>query len=278
MQTQIDLAQQFRQLNQQGRLLLANAWDVASARIYEQAGALAIGTTSGGIAYSQGYQDAELIGRDAMLRVVAAIARSVRLPVSADIEAGYGPSAEDVANSVRAAIAAGAVGVNIEDNSHGLTSTPLFDIDAHCLRLHAARTAADAAGVPVWINARTDTYLLGLGEDAEARFADTVVRARAYLAAGADMVFVPVLTDPATVRRLVEAVGGPISLMAMPGGPSAAELFAAGAARVSLGVFPMLAAMATVRDIAAEALGSGTWQTMSHSYGYAEAEALFATR
>lgn len=278
MPTQIDLAQQFRQLNRQGRLLQANAWDVASARIYEQAGAVAIGTTSGGIAYSQSYQDAELIGREAMLKVVAAIARSVRLPVSVDIEAGYGAAPEAVADTVRAAIAAGAVGVNIEDNSHGLTTTPLFDIEAHCLRLHAARTAANAAGAPVWINARTDTYLLGLGEDAEARFAETVARARAYLAAGADMVFVPVLTDPATVRRLVEEVTGPISLMAMPGGPSAGELFAAGAARVSLGVFPMLATMATVRDIATVALGSGTWQTMSHSYGYTAAEALFANR
>ncbi|GAB3251824.1 isocitrate lyase/PEP mutase family protein [Chitinimonas naiadis] len=278
MQQQRELARQFRQLNQQGNLLLANAWDCASARIFEAEGFAAIGTTSGGIAYARGLQDAERLGRDAMLREIAAIASAVRVPVSADIEAGYGALPADVALTVQGVIQAGAVGINLEDNTHGTAATPLFGVVEQTTRIAAARQVADNLDIPLWINARTDPYLLRLGVDAESRFAMTVGRANAYLAAGADMVFVPVLTDLDIVRRLTAAVQGPISLMAMPGAPRAKELFDAGARRVSLGVCPMLAVMGTIRDIAIEAREQGDWQTMARSfYGFAEAEALFAT-
>ncbi|MFJ2988090.1 isocitrate lyase/phosphoenolpyruvate mutase family protein [Collimonas sp. NPDC087041] len=278
MQTRFDLARQFRNINLQGNFLLANAWDIASARIFEEAGFAAIGTTSGGIAYSHGYRDAELIGRDDMLRHIAAIAGAVNVPVTADIEAGYGASAPAVADTIRRVIEAGAVGINLEDNSHGATPSSLFDITEQSARIGAAREAARQADLPLWINARIDTYLLGLGDDAESRFAMTVARANAYLAAGADMVFVPALTDIALIKRLRTLLHGPLNLMAMPGAPAAAELFGAGASRVSLGVCPMLAAMGTVREIAAEARNSGTWQAMQRSfYGFAEAEALFST-
>jgi 2-methylisocitrate lyase-like PEP mutase family enzyme len=277
MQKQKQLASHFRNLNQQGNFLLANAWDIASARIFEEAGFPAIGTTSGGIAYAHGYRDAELIKRDDMLRHIAAIAGAATVPVTADIEAGYGASPQAVADTIRRVIEAGAVGVNLEDNSHGFGASPLFGVEEQSARIAAARSAAEQTGLPLWINARTDTYLLGLGDDFDARFAMTVKRANAYLAAGADMVFVPVLTDLAQIKRLRAAVSGPISLMAMPGAPSAAELFAAGAQRVSLGVCPMLAAMGTIRDIAREVRAHGTWHAMQRSfYGFAEAEALFA--
>ncbi|HWW07762.1 isocitrate lyase/phosphoenolpyruvate mutase family protein [Collimonas sp.] len=274
---QTELAHRFRNLNQQGHFLLANAWDIASARIFEEAGFPAIGTTSGGIAYAHGYRDGQLIKRDEMLRHIAAIVGAVAVPVTADIEAGYGASPQAVANTVQGVIEAGAVGINLEDNSHGLGVSALFGVEEQSARIAAARTAARQTALPLWINARTDTYLLGLGDDAEARFAMTVARANAYLAAGADMVFVPVLTDSALIKRMSAAVSGPISLMAMPGAPSAAELFAAGAQRVSLGVCPMLAAMGAIRDIACEVRAHGTWQAMQRSfYGFAEAEALFA--
>jgi 2-methylisocitrate lyase-like PEP mutase family enzyme len=277
MQTQLELTQQFRQLNQQGQFLLPNAWDCASARVLAAEGFPAIGTTSAGIAYARGFQDAELIGRDAMLREVGAIAACVKVPVNADIEAGYGAAPTEVAQTVVASIAAGAVGVNLEDRRHGQASVGLFALDEQVARLGAARAAATQAGLPLWINARTDTFLLGLGADAEDRFAQTVARANAYLAAGADMVFVPGLADLDTIRRLCAAVHGPINLMAMPGAPSAPELFAAGARRVSLGLCPMLAVMGTVRNIAQEAKASGTWRHMASSfYGFAEAEALFS--
>ncbi|MCV2358940.1 isocitrate lyase/phosphoenolpyruvate mutase family protein [Paucibacter sp. TC2R-5] len=277
MTTQFQLAEQFRQLNQQGQLLLPNAWDCASARVFAAEGFAAIGTTSAGIAYARGFQDAELIGRDAMLREVGTIAACVKVPVNADIEAGYGAAPSDVAQTVLASIAAGAVGVNLEDRQHGQESAVLFALEDQAARLSAARVAASQAGLPLWINARTDTFLLGLGVDAEDRFAQTVARANSYLAAGADMVFVPGLADLDMIRRLCAAVRGPVNLMAMPGAPSAPELFAAGARRVSLGLCPMLAVMGTVRDIAQEAKASGTWQHMTRSfYGFAEAEALFS--
>lgn len=277
MQQQIKLAQQFRQLNQQGQFMLANAWDIASARIFAKAGFPALGTTSGGIAYAQGFCDAELIGRDSMMTQIAAIARSVDMPVNADIEAGYGAAPEAVAETIRQVIAAGAVGVNLEDNSHGSSSEALFAVDAQCARIAAARQAADRAGLPLWINARTDTFLLGLGEDIETRIAMSIQRGRAYLAAGADMVFIPALADLTIIALLAQAIKGPINIMAMPGAPVAQDLFQAGASRVSLGVCPMLAVMGTMRDIAEEARKTGSWKNMERSfYGFAEAEELFA--
>lgn len=279
MKKQMELARQFHNLNQHGRFLLPNAWDIASARIFEDAGFPAIGTTSGGIAYAHGFRDAELIGRDAMLRNIAAICSAVAVPVSADIEAGYGTTPEAVANTVGRVIEAGAVGVNLEDNGHGLTAAPLFGVQEQSARITAARAAAGQTSLPLWINARTDTFLLGLGDDTEARIAMTVERANAYLTAGADMVFIPLLTDPALVKLVCAAVAGPVSLMAMPGAPSASELFDAGAQRVSLGVCPMLAAMGAVRDIALEVRANGTWHSMQRSfYGFAEAEALFTVQ
>lgn len=127
------------------------------------------------------------------------------------------------------------------------------------------------------INARTDTFLLGLGASAEARLAMTIERGRAYLAAGADMIFIPLLTDLALIERAVDGIAGPVSLMAMPGAPPAQSLFAAGAYRVSLGRTAMLAAMNTLKTVAEE-FRSGTWSAISDNfYGFGEAEALFVS-
>ncbi|POZ63120.1 isocitrate lyase/PEP mutase family protein [Chromobacterium alticapitis] len=268
----------FRQLNQQGGLLLPNAWDAASARLFEAAGHPAIATTSGGIAYARGLGDAQRLTREAMLGEIAAIVRSVDAPVSADIEAGYGLSPQDAALTARGVIEAGAVGVNLEDNGHGALPQPLFAIEAQCARLAAARQAADAMGAPLWINARIDAYLLDLGRNAERRFAETLARGNAYLAAGADMVFVPGLADPAEAKRLAAGLNGPLNLMALPGLDGAKPWFDAGVSRVSLGAGPMLAVMGLVRRIAEEAR-AGEWPAMSaHHYGFAEAEALFERR
>jgi 2-methylisocitrate lyase-like PEP mutase family enzyme len=270
------LAARFRDQNLAGRLLLPNAWDAASARIFEDAGFTAIGTTSAGIAYSQGVQDAEHIGRDAMMRAVATIVTAVSCPVSADIEAGYGGGADDVAQTVEAVIEAGAVGINLEDAAHGMAA-PLLGVDEQCARIAAAREVADRRGVPLVINARTDTFLLNLGADVDERVGMTLERGRQYLRAGADLVFVPVLVDTAEVTRLASQMRGPISLMALPGAPPANELFAAGAARVSLGPMAMLATLGMLKLIADELHQQGSWQSMERTfYGFAEAEALFA--
>ncbi|UTH75613.1 isocitrate lyase/phosphoenolpyruvate mutase family protein [Chromobacterium sp. IIBBL 290-4] len=266
--------ERFRQLNQQGGLLLPNVWDAASARIFAAQGFEALATTSGGIAYARGFSDGQHMGRAAMLAEVRRLAECVALPLSADIEAGYGPSPEDVALTVTGAIEAGAVGVNLEDNGHGMLPQPLFDIEAQCARLAAARRAADALGLPLWINARVDSYLIG-GEG-EACFAETLARGNAYLAAGADMVFAPGLADAAEAGRLAARLNGPLNLMALPGVAGAADWFAAGVRRVSLGVGPMLACMGLMQAMAAEAK-RGEWVSMSaHFYGFAEAERLLA--
>jgi 2-methylisocitrate lyase-like PEP mutase family enzyme len=276
---QASLAARFRDQNRAGRLLLPNAWDAASARIFEDAGFTAIGTTSAGIAYSQGLQDAEHIGRDAMIRTVATIVSAVSCPVSADIEGGYGASAADVAQTVDAVIEAGAVGINLEDNAHGRVETPLLGIDEQSARIAAAREVADRRGLSLVINARTDTFLLNLGSDVDERIGTTVERGTRYLRAGADLVFVPLLVDLSLVTRLVDEMRGPVSLMALPGAPSSDELFAAGASRVSIGQMAMLATLGALKLAAEEMKQKGTWRSIERTfYGFAEAEALFARR
>ena len=272
-------AARFRDLNLAGRLLLPNAWDAASARIFEDAGFPAIGTTSGGIANARGLPDGEQIGRDAMVREIASIVAAVDGPVSADIEAGYGDAPADVAATVNAVLDVGVVGINLEDNAHRTDAPPLYSTVEQAARIRAARDVANERGIHLVINARTDSFLLGLGADLQDRIEMTIERGRAYLHAGADLVFVPVLIDPEVVRHVTDAINGPVSLMAMPGAPAARVLFDAGASRVSLGNCAMLATLGALRAIANEVLEEGTWTSMERSfYGFGEAEALFARR
>jgi 2-methylisocitrate lyase-like PEP mutase family enzyme len=242
-------------------LVLPNVWDMASARLVELAGFPALATTSSGIAFSLGYPDGEKISREAMLDVCGRIARRSAVPVSADIEAGYGPDPKDTEETVQLAIAAGIVGGNIEDGTHD-REKPLWPIDIAVARIRAARRAADAAGVPFVINARTDHYL-AVGKLDEVGFNETVRRGRAYREAGADCVFIPGLTDRETIRRLVEAIGGPINILTRPNSPSVPELKALGVARVSVGGMLMLATMGLVRRACEELAGPGT-------YGFAQ--------
>src|SRR5215472_14367113 len=170
-------------------LLLANAWDVASAVTIASAGAKAIATTSAGVAWSLGLPDAADLGADRAAAVIGRITAAVRVPVSADIEAGYGPAPDAVAATVTAVIRAGAVGLNLEDRT-GHDQAPLFEPAEQAERLAAARAAADRLAVPAWINARTDVFLTGTGR-AEERLESALQRTAAYAAAGADSLFVP---------------------------------------------------------------------------------------
>ncbi|MCF6258323.1 MAG: isocitrate lyase/phosphoenolpyruvate mutase family protein [Gammaproteobacteria bacterium] len=268
-------AKVFRNLSTQGHLLLPNAWDAASARIFEAAGFPAIGTTSAGIAYSRGFRDAQQISREEMVHEVAIIARAVDIPVTADIEAGYGTGTDDVAETVRAVIDAGAVGINLEDNTHGGT-LPLFDISTQAERIAAAKSAGEQSRITLTINARTDVFLLELGIDESERTSMAIERGHAYLAAGADLVFVPALIDTHITQHLSDAFGGRLNLMAMPRAPAASVLFDAGAQRVSLGPSAMLASLGTVQNIAQELQQTGTWSSIEASFfGFSEAETLF---
>lgn len=261
MATQRSKALTLRRLHRGPRILvLPNAWDAASARIFEDAGFPAIATTSGGVAFSLGYPDGENAPRDEMIDTIHRIARSVAVPVTADIEAGYGRRPKDVAATVKAVIAAGAVGINLEDGI-GDRRKPLRDIAEQVERIHAAHEAGAAASVPIVINARVDVYLRGVGEEAE-RQGHTVRRAEAYLKAGADCIFPILAPDAAAIAALAQAIRGPINVIVAPGIPSIPELERMGVARVSFGSGPMRASMAVVRRIANELLATGTYTAL----------------
>jgi 2-methylisocitrate lyase-like PEP mutase family enzyme len=254
-------------------LLLPNAWDCASARLFEEAGFSAIGTTSAGIAFAQGYPDGQQIQRDEMIQVIARIAATVQVPVTADIEAGYGPTANDVAETIREVIVAGAVGVNLEDNT-GMFK-PLYSLSQQVERIEAAREEAERVGLALVINARIDTYLFSIGEETT-RLEDTIRRGRAYLQAGANSIFVPGVADPSLIEALVREIPGPLNIMVGPGMLSAPELFKLGVTRVSIGVAAMLTTMGLVRDIARELHEQGTYEHIAlHTYEFTDAWKLF---
>ena len=277
---QHELAARFRSYHALGTeplLVLPNAWDAMSARLVEEAGARAIATTSAGISWSLGYPDGQGLSRDAMAAAVRSIVRAVSVPVSADVESGYGAGTPaDAAATARAVIDAGAVGINLED-APGANGAVLVDVEQQAARITAARAAADAAGVALFINARTDVMLRKVGDEA-LRFDETVRRARAYVAAGADGVFVPGMADADTIRQLALAVGAPLNVIGGPGVPSIPELRALGVARVSVGPGLVRAIMAQVRTAAKELLGPGTYESLREQVPSPEANALFTRR
>lgn len=261
MATQRSKALSFRRLHHGPSILvLPNAWDAAGARIFEDAGFPAIATTSGGVAFSLGYPDGENAPRDEMIDAIHRIVRIVAVPVTADIEAGYGRRPKDVAATVKAVLAAGAVGINLEDGTRDQRK-PLRDIAEQAERICAAREAGAAVGVPIVINARVDVYLRRVGEEA-ARLDHTLRRAEAYLKAGADCIFPILAPDEATITALARAIHGPINVIAGPGVLSIPELQRLGVARVSFGSGPMRASMAVARRIAEELLAAGTYTTL----------------
>ena len=230
--------------------VIPNAWDAGSARILEQVGFPAIATTSAGIAWSCGVPDGEAVDRDTMLAHVGRIAAAVGVPVTADLEAGYGDSAADVGRTVARAVELGVVGGNIEDARAGA----LFGIDEAVDRLAAARAAAPRGRFV--LNARIDTYFVGTTRDA---FAETVERAVRYVDAGADCVFVPGVAEEATIRRLAAAVPGPLNVVAgLANTIDAPTLFSLGVKRVSLGGSLARAALSLVERAGQELRDSGT--------------------
>jgi 2-methylisocitrate lyase-like PEP mutase family enzyme len=276
--TQIEKAGLFRKLHD-GRpiLVLPNAWDAVGARIFEEAGFPAVATTSAGVAWALGYPDGERVDRAEMLAAVGRIARSVAVPVTADIEAGFGDTPSVVAETVEKVIAAGAVGINLEDSDKGQDKA-LVAVEVAVAKIQAARAAADRSGVPLVINARTDVYLAAIGEPAE-RFDHAGRRANAYRAAGADCLFVPAVRDGDTIGRLVRALDGPLNILAGPGCPPTAELQALGVCRLSVGSGPMTAALTLVRRIAEELKASGTFAAFTQgSVPYAEWNRLMGER
>jgi 2-methylisocitrate lyase-like PEP mutase family enzyme len=225
-------------------LVLANVWDVAGAAVVAAVpGCRALATSSAAVANALGYSDGEHIPPAEMLDMVARIARAVDLPVTADLEAGYG----DAAATAEAAIEAGAAGLNLEDGNG--------PAGEHIERLYAVRTAGERLGVPLVVNARVDVFLPGGSGDVE----EAVERANAYLAAGADCAYPIGVADPRVVSELVRGIRGPVNVHAAPGGPTVAELAALGVRRISVGALLHRASLGAVRAAAEETLGAGTF-------------------
>ena len=246
-------------------LVLPNAWDAASARVFEQVGSRAIATTSSGIAAAFGYPDGEQMDRDQMIAAIQRIVAAVACPVTADIEAGYGDTVASKLDTIRRVVAAGAVGINIEDSTPSGSGSPaLVDVAAQAALIQAIRGAAATEwGIPLVINARVDVYLHDAG-DAAARFAEAVRRATAYREAGADCVFPIGLADATTIGELVRAVGGtPINILASSRTPTIPELARLGVARVSVGGGLARVALGAARRAAEELLRPGTFTSMA---------------
>ena len=254
-----------RQLHQGPKiLLLPNAWDVASARIFEEAGFPAVATSSAGVANVLGYPDGEKIPGGEMIAMVARIARALRVPITADVEAGYG----DALGTAEALVEAGAAGMNLEDSNSNDGS--LTGLNAQLRAIEAIRAKTDLV-----INARCDVFLLAIGDPAT-RFERTVERLNAYRQAGADCLFAPGVRDAETIGRLARAVNGPLNVLVGPGTPPASELERLGVRRVSVGSGAMRATMGLTQRIAKELREQGTYASiLEGAMQYADANRLF---
>jgi 2-methylisocitrate lyase-like PEP mutase family enzyme len=256
-----DAAERLRALHRAPPIfVIPNAWDAASARIFEAEGFPAIATTSAGVAASLGYPDGGVVPAREMIEAVARIARSVKVPVSADIEHAYAATPDAVADVVLRVIATGAVGINLEDYVPG--AADLEPIGLQVDKIHAIVRAAVKAGVRVVINARTDVFLRALGAP-DSRLGVAIERGKTFLAAGADCVFVPGVRDRDTIAALVGGIAGPINILAVDGTPSTPDLEVLGVARVSVGSGPMRATLALVRDVARELKATGTYSAFT---------------
>lgn len=256
-----ELAEDFRRLhNRKEVLVLPNAWDVPSARTFEDEGFPAVATSSAGMLVSLGYQDGEGIPAREFISAVGRIARVLSIPLSADLVGGFGGTPEGVARSVRAAIRAGAVGINIEDFAH--EERRLVPVEKQVLRLRALLRVQRTTGVPFVINARTDALRFSPG-DGEAKLEEAIRRGLAYRDAGADCVYPMGLTDRESIERFVEAVDFPTNVMVRKGLPPVAELKRLGVARVSFGPSASYAAMGLLRRASKEVREKGTYETLT---------------
>jgi len=272
---QAELAREFLKLHGGSKILvLPNAWDVASARIFEEAGFPAIGTSSAGVAFSLGYPDGQKIRREEMLAVVRRIAEAVDVPITADVEAGFGSTPEAVADKAREVIAAGAMGMNLEDGDEGRPDF-LVDLARQKEIIRAVLEVGKGAGISFVLNARTDIFLYGIGP-AETRLARAIERLNAYREAGAQSLFAPGVKDKETIAQLARGLTGPLNILATVGTPPVAELQRLGVARVSVGSGPMRATLGFLGRMARQLHDEGAFTLMTEgTIPYADVNRLF---
>jgi len=246
-------------------LVLLNSWDIGSSKLIEACGYKAVATTSMGVAASLGYPDCQVITLTEMLASITGIARSVQVPVTVDVEAGYGNTIDEIIDSMKKVIATGIVGINIEDSTD--LSPDLIDETECCERIAAIRALSDSLGFHLVINARTDAFYTSSGSPRE-KLAESIRRGNKYREAGADCIFVQPVSDKETIATLVKEINAPINILVNPGmagggvPPSVRELQDLGVARISLGSGPMKATLALIKKIADEVSGNGTYNVL----------------
>lgn len=261
-----DKAERLRELHKAPPILvLANVWDAVSARLVEAEGFPAIATTSAGMANSLGYADGGAVPPSEMLLAIARVTRAVSVPVSADVEHGYATTPDALADMVLKVIAAGAVGVNLEDHVPG--APDLEPLLVQCDKLTTVVKAAAKSGVRVVVNARTDVFFKGIGAP-DSRLGAAIERGNAFLASGADCVFVPGVRDKQTIAALVSGINGPVNILGVKGSPTIKELEALGVARVSVGSGPHRATAALMQSIARELKSAGTYGFADRALAY----------
>ena len=253
MASQKEKAQAFLELHHQKEILvLPNAWDVPSARVFENAGFPAVATSSAGVMVSLGYEDGEDISKEEFLSATRRIARVLSIPLSADIVAGFGETPEEVGEFARQVIEAGAIGVNIEDFSHG--TKKLVSLELQLQKIKTVRKQADLLGIPVVINARTDA-LRYAERDAEAKLGEAIARAVAFKEAGVDCVYPMGLAERDSISRFVKALDFfPVNIMIRKGIPRIEDLENLGVKRLSFGPAASYAVMGFLKRVSKELL------------------------
>ena len=261
LKSQTERAEEFRSLHKSNHVLvLPNVWDVPSARIFEDAGFPAVATSSAALAVSLGYPDGETISKDELFTTVKKIVSHLAIPVSVDVESGFGASPDHLSDTIRRVIASGGVGINIEDVSSFENKT-LFNVENQVERLRTVRDVSKSLGIPIVINARTDAYRFGGGDD-KAKLKEAIRRANAYAEVDADCLYPMGLAEKGAISEFVKAVKRPVNIMARKGAPTIPELEEIGVKRLSLGPGPMYATMGLLKKISRELKQKGTYHAL----------------
>ncbi|ALC83525.1 MULTISPECIES: isocitrate lyase/PEP mutase family protein [Bacillus] len=254
--------EKFRQLHSRSKtFVLPNAWDAGSAAIYQQSGFEAIGTTSAGMAVSLGYPDGENLPFDKLLEALRSIVNAVDVPISADIEAGYGKSVQEVRENVRQIISTGVVGINLEDGT-GNPDAPIYDLSLQCEKIAAIKELCDSLKMPLFVNARTDLFWLNIGNPEE-RLIIAINRCKAYQEAGADSIFVPGLKNTDAINILRQEISIPINLLIDAETPSLQMLSEIGIERVSTGSAPFRATVTFLKRVSEDIIKRGDFQQIA---------------
>jgi len=261
MVSQEQNVEEFRLLHKSSHvLILPNVWDIPSAKVFEDSGFPAVATSSAALAVSLGYPDGEAISKDELFTAVKRIVSHLSIPVSVDIESGFGASLDQLSDTIRRVIAAGGVGINIEDIAN-FEKKILFNVEGQVERIRTVRSVSKSLGLPLVINARTDAFRFW-GGDENTKLTEAIRRAKAYAEADADCLYPMGLVQKEAIAEFVKAVNKPVNIMARKGAPTIPELEEIGVKRLSLGPGPMYAAMGLLKKIGKELKQKGTYDAL----------------